>query len=167
MILGMSPEDLTTTHVILSLTGIASGVFVMIGLAAGNKSDGLNVVFLLSTLGAAITGFLFPFDHLLPSHIVGFITLGALAIAILALYGFHLVGAWRLVFVIGASAAFYLNVFIGVVQAFQKIAVLRPLAPTQSEPLFLGAEIVLLVITLAFMVAAFRRFHPTSGPYGI
>jgi len=43
-----------------------------------------------------MTGFGFAFDHLLPSHRVGIISLVLLAVAIPARYVFHLLGAWRL-----------------------------------------------------------------------
>ena len=68
-----------------------------------------------------MTGFFFPFDKILPSHNVGIISLVVLAVAILALYALHLAGAWRWIYVVSAVLALYLNVFVGVVQAFQKV----------------------------------------------
>jgi hypothetical protein len=56
--------------------------------------------------------------------------------------------------------ALYLNVFVGVVQAFQKLAFLKPLAPTQSEPPFVIAQAVVLVLFVALGIVAVRRFHP-------
>jgi hypothetical protein len=47
-------------------------------------------------------------------------------------------------------AALYLNVFVAVVQAFQKLSLLQPLAPTQSEPPFVVAQVVVLAILVAF-----------------
>ena len=64
---------------------------------------------------------------------MGAISLVVLAVALFALYGRHLAGAWRWIYVVTAILALYLNVFVGVVQAFQKVSFLQPLAPTQSE----------------------------------
>jgi len=64
-----------------------------------------------------VTGFLFPRDHLMPSHIVGIISLILLAIAIVALYRYRLGRARRWIYVICAVLALYRNVFVGVVQA--------------------------------------------------
>jgi uncharacterized membrane protein SirB2 len=62
--------------------------------------------------------------------------------------------------VVGAVVALYFNVFVGVVQAFRKVSFLEPLAPTQSEPPFLVAQIVVLVIFIVLGIIAVRKFHP-------
>ncbi|HKH68184.1 MAG TPA: hypothetical protein VKA75_12510, partial [Reyranella sp.] len=62
----------------------------------------------------------------------------------------------------GAISALYLNVFVGVVQSFQKLSFLQPLAPTQSESPFLIAQLVVLVIFIALGVLAAMRFHPEA-----
>jgi hypothetical protein len=85
----------TLVHVILSLIGIFTGVVVLIGMFSSNRLSGLTAVFLATTVLTSATGFLFPFDKLLPSHIVGIISLVVLANAILALYVFRLAGSWR------------------------------------------------------------------------
>ena len=69
-------------------------------------------------------------------------------------------GAWRWIYVVTALIALYLNVFVGVVQAFQKLAFLQPFAPTQSEPPFLVAQLVVLAIFLLLGFLGVRRFHP-------
>ena len=58
--------------------------------------------------------------------------------------------------------ALYLNVFVGVVQAFQKVSFLQPLAPTQSEPPFAIAQGLVLVIFLALTVLASKRLRAGS-----
>jgi hypothetical protein len=83
-----------------------------------------------------------------------------LAVAVTALYGFHLVGAWRWLYVGSAVAALYLNVFVGVVQAFQKLSFLQPLAPTQSEPPFVITQMAVLIAFIVIGVVAGLRFHP-------
>jgi len=64
------------------------------------------------------------------------VSLVVLAVAILARYPLHLAGAWRRVYVLCAAVALYLNVFVGVVQAFLKVPVLNAMAPKQTEPAF-------------------------------
>ena len=83
-----------------------------------------------------------------------------LAVALAALYAFHLSGAWRSVYVITAVLALYLNVFVGVVQAFQKLPFLQALAPTQSEPPFAVAHLAVLAVFAVLGYLAVRRFHP-------
>ncbi len=80
-----------------------------------------------------------------------------------ALAVFRLSGPWRWIYVVTAVFSLYLNVFVGVVQAFQKLAFLQPLAPTQSEPPFLIAQIAVLVIFIVLGFVAVRRFHPFAG----
>jgi hypothetical protein len=159
MILGMSTATYTFLHVLISLVGIGSGLVVMFGFLTGKRLDGLTAVFLITTVLTSVSGFGFPFDHLLPSHIVGIISLVILAVAIPARYLFHLAGSWRWIYVIGATTALYLNVFVLVVQSFMKVPALKALAPTQTEPLFLVAQSVVLVVYLGLTVLAARRFH--------
>lgn len=159
MILGMSTPTYTLLHVLISLIGIAAGLIVLYGLLTGRRLDGWTGLFLVTTVATSATGFLFPFDHLLPSHKVGIISLGVLAVAILARYGLHLAGAWRRIYVVCAAAALYLNVFVAVVQAFLKVAALKALAPTGKEPPFLVAQLVVLGIFVVLTILAVKRFH--------
>ncbi len=163
MTLGLSLSAFTTLHVVISLIGIGSGLIVLYGMLGAQKLEGWTVLFLATTILTSVTGFMFPFNGLLPSHIVGAISLLMLATALLALYAFGLAGPWRWVYVTTALAALYLNVFVGVVQAFQKLAFLQPLAPTQSEPPFAIAQLAVLVIFLLLGFLAVRRFHPATG----
>src|ERR1700680_3196647 len=144
MILGMSTATYTFLHVLISLIGIGSGLIVMFGFLTAKRLNGLTAVFLVTTVLTSVTGFGFPFDHLLPSHQVGIISLAVLAVAILARYVFHLTGAWRWIYVVGAVIALYLNVFVLVFQLFEKVPALKALAPTQCEPPFLVAQIVVM-----------------------
>jgi len=162
MILGMSTSTFTLVHVVLSLVGIVAGLIVVFGMFASKKLEGWTALFLATTVLTSVTGFFFPFDHILPSHIVGIVSLVVLAIAILALYALRLAGAWRWIYVVSAVVALYLNVFVGVVQAFQKLPLLASLAPTQSEPPFLIAQSVVLVIFIGFGVVTVRSFHPPA-----
>jgi hypothetical protein len=93
MILGMSLSTFTTLHVIISLIGIVTGLVVLLGMLGGRQFGSWTAIFLATTVLTSATGVLFPFNKLLPSHVVGIISLAVLAIALLALYGLHLAGA--------------------------------------------------------------------------
>ena len=161
MILGMSISTFTTVHVILSLIGILCGLVVLFGMIGAKKSGSLTALFLATTVLTSATGFLFS-GGLDPARIVGIISLVALAAAILALYDYHLAGWWRWLYVIGVVVALYLNCFVAVVQAFQKIPAINALAPTQSEPPFLVAQVVVLAIFIVLGILAVRKFHPPA-----
>jgi len=155
----MSTSTFTLMHVVLSLIGIFSGAIVLFGIFSSKRLKGWTALFLATTVLTSVTGFFFPADHLLPSHVVGVISLLVLAVAILSLYVYRLVGAWRRIYVVGATVALYLNVFVGVVQAFLKVPFLKPLAPTQSEPPFLITQLVVLALFVVLTVIAAIRFH--------
>jgi hypothetical protein len=162
MILGMSTSTFTLLHVVLSLVGIFAGFVVLLGMFGSKRFEGWTALFLATTVLTSVTGFPFPRDHILPSHIVGVISLVVLAIAIFALYSRRLAGPWRWVYVVGAVMALYLNVFVLVVQSFLKVPTLNALAPTQSEPPFIVAQSVVLVLFVVLGVLAVRSFHPRS-----
>lgn len=159
MILGMSTATFTLLHVLISLVGIGSGFVVLYGLLTAKRLDGWTAVFLTTTALTSISGFGFPFDHLLPSHKVGIISLVVLAAAIPARYVFHLSGSWRSVYVIGSALALYLNVFVLVVQSFLKVPALKALAPTQKEPPFLIAQLAVLLAFIWLTILAVKRFR--------
>jgi hypothetical protein len=164
MILGMSLPTFTLFHVVLSLVGIAAGVVVLVGLFNSRLPGGWTALFLATTILTSVTGYLFPANRVLPSHIVGAVSLVVLTVAVAALYRFRLVGAWRWIYVVFAVGALYLNVFVGVVQAFLKIPPLHSLAPTQSEPPFVIAQGVVLIAFIAIGFLAVRRYHPEASP---
>ena len=159
MILGMSIATYTLLHVFVSLVGIASGFVVLYGLLTAKRLDGWTAVFLTTTALTSISGFGFPFDHLLPSHIIGIISLIVLAAAIAARYLFHMTGAWRTVYVIGSALALYFNVFVLVVQSFMKVPALKALAPTQKEPPFAVAQLIVLAAFIWLTTLATKRFR--------
>src|SRR5436305_7470534 len=130
MVLGMSLATFTVVHVIVSLIGIAAGGFVLAGLLGSRRVPGWTTVFLVFTILTSVTGFFFPFDKLLPSHMIGILSLVLLAVACFALYGQKLSGAWRWIYVLTAMVAFYLNVFVLIIQSFLKIGPLHALAPS-------------------------------------
>jgi len=159
MIFGMTTSTFTFVHVLLSLAGIGTGFIVVYGMLAAKRLDGWTAIFLATTVLTSLTGFLFPVEHLLPSHVVGIISLLVLAVAILARYALHLAGAWRWIYVVCAVLALYLNSFVAVVQSFLKIPALKALAPTQKEPPFLVAQLVVIAIFIVFGILAVKKFR--------
>ena len=159
MILGMTTATYTLLHVVISLVGIGSGLGVLYGLLLGKRLEGMTAIFLTSTVLTSVTGFGFPVAHLLPSHKVAIISLVVLAFAILARYAFHLAGAWRKTYVITAAMALYLNVFVLVVQLFEKVPALKELAPKQNEPPFVITQVLVLVIFIGLTILATVRFR--------
>jgi hypothetical protein len=159
MILGMTPSTFTLIHVLLSLAGIAAGLIVVYGMLTGKRFDGWTAIFLATTVLTSLTGFLFPVEHILPSHIVGAISLVVLAVAIVARYALHLAGAWRWIYVVSALLALYLNSFVAVVQSFLKIPAFKALAPTQKEPPFLLAQLAVMAIFIVLGILSVKRFH--------
>jgi len=160
MVLGMSIETYTLFHVLISFAGIISGIVVVYGFLTANRMGRWNAFFLVTTVATSLTGFGFPFEKLLPAHIVGAISLVVLVIAVFAMYVGGLSGAWRWIYVITATLALYLNVFVLVVQSFLKVPALKELAPKQSEPPFVAAQVVLMVVYIVFTVLSVKKFHP-------
>jgi hypothetical protein len=147
-------------HSAISLVGIVSGFVVIFGMLDAQRLDGWTAVFLLTTVATSVTGFLFPFGAVLPSHKIGILSLVLLAIAIVALYIRHLAGAWRWIYVVCALLAQYFNCFVLVVQLFRRVTALQAIAPTQSEPPFAVAQLVVLLLFVWLGMRAVKRFHP-------
>jgi hypothetical protein len=165
MILGMSLSTFTTVHVIISLIGIVSGIIVMFGLLGSNRMPGMTAIFLLLTILTSATGFLIPpllSEKLLPSHMIGILSLVLLAIACIALYGMKLSGAWRWIYVVTALLSLYLNVFVLIIQSFLKIPSLTAVAPGNppSGPVVAVVQGIVLVFFILMIIGAIRRFRP-------
>ncbi|HEX7874510.1 MAG TPA: hypothetical protein VF475_16475 [Sphingobium sp.] len=152
-IIGLSIAAFTKLHVLISLIGIASGLWFLFGLLGGRWRGGTNGLFLATTILTTLTGFLFPITTLTPALIFGIISTAVLLVALVALYGFHLAGQWRTVYLASALFALYLNLFVLVVQSFQKIGALNRFAPTGTEPPFMVAQALTLLL---FVYAAIR-----------
>jgi hypothetical protein len=135
----------TKVHVVISLIGIVAGFVMAFGLLTAKQFDRWTALFLVTTLLTSVTGFFFPFHGFTPAIGVGIVSLVVLAIGIFARYGRKLIGAWRWIYVVTAMLALYLNVFVLIVQLFQKVPALKALAPTQAEPAFLVTQLSALV----------------------
>jgi hypothetical protein len=162
MMLGLSLAAFTTLHVIISLIAIAAGLVVMFGMLSSSRMPALTGLFLLFTILTSVTGFMFPFTELLPSHVLGIISLVLLAIACVALYAMKLAGIWRPVYVVTALVSLYLNVFVLVIQGFLKIPVLHALAPGNppNATIFAVVQGVVLLFFAVVIFSVWRRFRP-------
>ena len=149
----------TAVHVLISLVGIASGLVVLAGLLTSKRLDGWTALFLATTAATSVTGFGFPAERILPSHIVGVISLIVLGVALYARYPRRLEGRWRAIYIVTAGIALYLNVFVGIVQAFLKVPPLTALAPTQSEAPFVAAQLAALASFVILVILALSRFR--------
>src|SRR5262249_32382474 len=163
MIFGLSTPAYTLVHVALSVIGIVCGFGALFGMFHAKRLDRWTAVFLVTTAATSLTGFGFPFHRLLPAHMVGILSLAALATAVAARYVFHLSRHSRWTYVVTAQLALYFNVFVLIVQAFEKVPALKRLAPTQSEAPVLIAQLVALAAFVALTIAAVRRFHVDQG----
>jgi len=147
----------TLFHVALSLIAIVTGLAWVLELLRQKLPNRWTTVFLATTALTSITGFFFPFHQLLPSHILGAISLVVLAIAYFALYGRELAGSWRISFVAASVVALYLNVFVLVVQLFRRVPALRALAPTQTEGPFKVTQLTVLILFIVVGILAATR----------
>jgi hypothetical protein len=139
---------LTLFHVLSSLIGIVAGFVALLGWLRHASARRWTLVFLITTIVTSVTGFMFPFTQFLPSHGVGILSLLVLPVAVIGRYVYRLTGAWRWLYTVSAVTALYLNVFVLFAQLFLKVPALKALAPTQTEPPFLMAQ----VLNLAFFI---------------
>ena len=159
MILGLSSSAFTLLHVLVSLAGIATGLVAVLGLINNKLFQAWTAIFLGTTLLTSATGFLFPFKGITPGIVLGILSVVALIIATVALYGEKLSGAWRGAYVLSACTALYFNVFVLFAQLFAKVPALRAVAPSQTSPAFGLTQVVVLVIFIFLTTRAFKGFR--------
>ena len=158
---------LTIVHTVISLIAIGTGAVAIVGLFRGGAFRFWTNVFLWTAVLTSVTGFFFPLNGLTPAQVTGVVALVILAIVLVASYRLHAAPTWRWIYAAGMVASLYLLVFVGVVQAFQKIAFLNGLAPTQSEQPFVIAQVTTLVFFVLLGIMAARRYRPQlvmAGP---
>ena len=160
MILGMPTNVFTQIHVLISLIGIVTGIVVLLAMLDGHHARFWAKTFLVTTIATSVTGFMFH-SKFGPADVIGVISLVVLAVALTALYGFKLQGRWRWIYVVSAAIALYLNIFVAVVQTFQKVSFFHSLAPTQAEPPFAIAQGIVLVAFIVLGILAAKRFRPS------
>ena len=152
-------ETYTFVHVVISLVGVFTGLIVLFGLLAGKRLDGWTKWFLIMTTATSVTGFFFPFHGFTPAIALGIMSLIVLAVAIFARYPRQLIGHWRWIYIVSAVIALYFNVFVAIVQAYEKIPALKVLAPTQTEPPFKLTQLVVLAIFVLLGIVATIAFR--------
>lgn len=150
-------------HVAISLVGIASGFVAAYGFVTAQRLDRWQSLFLNTTIATSLTGFLLPADRILPSHVLAVLSLIVLAVAVYARSARQLQGGWRSTYVVTALVAQYFNVFVLVVQSFQKVPALKALAPTQTEAPFAIAQLAVVVAFVILGVASVSRFRPAAA----
>jgi hypothetical protein len=150
----------TIIHTLISLVALFAGFIVLFGFLTGNRVDGWTKWFLISLVATTVTGFFFPFHGFTPAIGLGLISLPILAFTIYARYPKNVAGAWRWIYVIGAVISLYFNVFVGVVQSFEKIPALHAMAPTQTEQPFKLTQLIVLSLFVVLAIIAAIRFRP-------
>ena len=150
----------TIIHTLISLVAIFTGFVVLFGLLTDKRLDGWTKWFLIAAVTTTVTGFFFPFHGFTPAIGLGLISLPVLALTIYARYPKNLAGAWRWIYVVGAVLALYFNVFVGVVQSFEKIPALKAMAPTQTEQPFKLTQLIVLSFFVVLAIIAAIRFRP-------
>jgi hypothetical protein len=151
---------ITLFHTAISFIAIGAGGVAIVGLFRGGAFRFWTNVFLVTAVATSVTGFLFPLNGITAAMITGVIALVILAVVLVAFYRFHVAQSWRWIYAAGMVASLYLLVFVGVVQAFQKISLLNGLAPTQSELPFLIAQGTTLALFVVIGIIAARNYQP-------
>ena len=163
MILGMSIQLFTLLHVVISLIGIGTGLIAVSGLIGARLLSRWTVVFLVTTILTSITGFMFPFNGVTPGIVLGILSMFVLVLAVLALYGRKLEGAWRGTYVISACLALYFNVFVLFAQLFAKVPALKAIAPTQASPAFGATQLAVLAAFTILTIRSFKGFRVAAA----
>lgn len=154
----------TIIHTLISLIAIFTGFIVLFGLLGSQRLSGWTKWFVTSAVATTATGFFFPFHGLTPAFKLGIISAVVLAITIYARYLKNLTGPWRWIYVVGAVISLYFNVFVLIVQLFEKVPALHAMAPTQTEQPFKITQLVVLAFFVLFTITAAIRFRPEVAP---
>lgn len=154
----------TVIHTLISLIAIFAGLVVLFGMIACKRLDRWTKWFLTTAVMTTVTGFFFPFHGFTPAIGLGIISLPFLAITAFARYSKCLAGAWRGIYAIGAVICLYFNLFVLVVQLFEKVPALNAIAPTQTESPFKLTQLVVLMLSTVLAIVAVIRFRPEPAP---
>ena len=170
MIIGLSLDAFTTLHVIVTLIAIASGFVVMFGMVGSHRLPAWTAIFWLTTLLTSVTGFMFPINGFTPALGVGVVAMIVLAIGVVALYVKHLSGSWRWIYTVSAVISLYLNFFVLIVQSFENLKFINPLAPQVGPPFtgatntqFAIAQAVALLFFIVMSIVTAIKFKPAPA----
>jgi hypothetical protein len=164
MVLGINLLLFTRLHVMLSLIGLGTGLFMGFGMIRRKRWPAMTGVFIITSALTILTGFLFPFLGLTPGIVIGVFALISLGIAIVARYGMKMAGRWRKVWVVSAMVTLYLNFFIFIVQLFDKTPALKAMGEIQKETVFAGAQLAALIAFMLWTIKAARQFKVEKAP---
>ena len=162
-VLGLPIATFKLIYVIVSLFAMFAGMMVVRDMRKMRPLGFWNPLFFLSTIVTAAAGFLFPPNTFGPPQTVCWILLGVLALGLFMLYATPLNGVWRWTYALSIIAGLYLNVFMGISQAFARIEVLHRYAPRGIEPPLIVAQVIVLLGFLVVGFIAASRFRST-GP---
>ena len=172
MIIGLSIANFTILHVVITLIAIASGFVVMFGMLGSNRLPGWTAIFWLTTVLTTVTGFMFLLSpglvkDLTPALGTGVVATVVFLVGLLALYAKDLIGKWRWLYALTAIVSLYLNVFVLIVQSFEKLKFLNPAVPMVGPPFaeptmthFAIAQGVALLFFVIVGLLAAVRFRP-------
>ena len=160
MVLGMSLHAFTQFHVAISVAGIVAGLVVVLGMLGSQRLNAVTLLFLVTTTLTSLTGFLFPYHGITPGIVIGVLSLIVLLLAALARYSFHYAGRWRATYVVSSIVALWFNVFVFIVQSFEKVPFLHALDPTASGTPFKITQLVVLLAFVVLAIRALRKFQP-------
>jgi hypothetical protein len=150
-------------HVAISLIALVAGLIALYSWINSKNWNGWTALFLVTIILTSVTGFPLPPFGLDPPRMVGILSLILLAIAVLGIHVFKISGPWRWIFIITATAALWLDAFVGVIQAFAKLPPLHELAPNGSEPPFVIVQLIVLLIFIVLGFLALRKFYPNPA----
>lgn len=175
MIVGLSVQTFTLVHVVITLIAIASGIIIVFGMIGSHRLPKLTALFWLTTVLTTVTGFMFFLSPtqakvFTPAAATGVVATVFFLIGLFARYAKHLYGRWRWIYAIAAVISLYLNVFVLIVQSFQKLKIINPAGTLTSTagPLFApptdfqfavaqGAALVIFVMLGLIAAIKFRR----------
>ena len=153
----------TIMHTLISLIAIFTGLIIVFGMIGGKCLDGWTKWFLITAVLTTATGFFFPFHSFTPAIGLGIVSLPFLALTLFARCSKQLAGAWRWLYVIGVVICWYFNLFVLVVQSFEKVPALHAIAPTQTESPFKLTQLAVLIVSILLGIVAIVSFHPEPG----
>ena len=154
MILGLTP--LVAFHTLLSLIALVVGIVATLDFVAGRGAPRGAGLYLAVGLLSILTGFILPASKILPSHIVGVISLVLLLLAVAGRR--KSTGKWCVTYAATLIVSVYLQAFVTVVQAFLKIPPLKAAAPTQTELPFVATQGVVFIAFALLTVVGARRY---------
>lgn len=147
---------ITIFHTAVSLLAILVGVLAMAQLLRPGTAPWSVSWFFWTAVVTSATGFLFPLQSVTPAVIVGIVALLVLLAVFVAAQRSDRSALARHVYAAGLVASLYLLVFVGIVQAFQKVGVLNRFAPTGTELPFAATQLVTLLLFIGLGIVAAR-----------